>query len=354
VLRRLDAADTHASDSDSPVEIVRGEARFVLQVGRFDPGAVVEDTASSAEEVETLETPTGQLALFGEVIPVAPSSSTAPSVTFGELLAPERPPAAAPRRLSFSAISLFERCSLRFWAERVAGMRPVREAVPLEGASRPGGTLLATEFGDAVHRLLELVDLDDPKPPDPGPLEATLRAWYPIVTPSEVARVTEHVLAYCTSPLAQRIAALGGARPERPFTFEVDGVLLRGRLDVLWRDGARALVLDYKTNVLDGHTPAEIVDAEYGLQRAVYALVCLLAGAQEAEVVYQFLEAPDDIVSTTYTAADRDRLLEEVGAAVGRVVRGEIRARPSAFVCQGCPLRGVACAGTDMLEEESF
>ena len=106
--------------------------------------------------------------------------------------------------------------------------------------------------------------------------------------------------------------------------------------------------------MLDGHLPAEIVASEYGLQRAVYALVCLLAGAEEAEVVYQFLEAPDDVVSTVYRAEDRERLHEEVAAAVGRVVQGEIRARPSAFVCSGCPLRGVACAGTDMIEDEPF
>ena len=47
-----------------------------------------------------------------------------------------------------------------------------------------------------------------------------------------------------------RVAASTGARPERPFAFEHDGVLLHGRLDVLHRDGARALVVDYKTNSL--------------------------------------------------------------------------------------------------------
>ena len=58
------------------------------------------------------------------------------------------------------------------------------------------------------------------------------------------------VAAYCESALARRVAALVGARPERPFAFEHDGVLLHGRLDLLHRDGPRALVVDYKTNVL--------------------------------------------------------------------------------------------------------
>ncbi len=104
----------------------------------------------------------------------------------------------------------------------------------------------ATEIGDAVHRLLELVDLAAPAPPELD----LVRGWYPAVTGEELERIGRFVDAYCGSELAARIATLPGAQPERPFAFEHDGVLLHGRLDVLWRDGARALVLDYKTNSL--------------------------------------------------------------------------------------------------------
>src|SRR5439155_19125044 len=97
----------------------------------------------------------------------------------------------------------------------------------------------------------------------------------------------------------RRVATFDGAVPERPFAFEHDGVLLHGRLDVLWREGPRALVLDYKTNSLEEGTPEEIVEADYRLQRLVYALACLRAGAEEVEVVYHFLERPDAVVSTT-------------------------------------------------------
>ena len=100
---------------------------------------------------------------------------------------------------------------------------------------------------------------------------------------------------------------LAGARPERPFAFEHDGVLLHGRLDVLHRDGSRALVLDYKTNSLAEGTPEEIVEADYRLQRLVYALACFRAGAEEVEVVYHFLERADAVVSTTFTRADTRR-----------------------------------------------
>ena len=73
------------------------------------------------------------------------------------------PPLHRVRRLSYSALALFERCSYRYYAERVAGLRERR------GVGAPAAIgLAATEIGDAVHRLLELVDLRDPRPPDLG------------------------------------------------------------------------------------------------------------------------------------------------------------------------------------------
>ncbi len=172
-----------------------------------------------------------------------------------------------------------------------------------------------------------------------------MRGWYPEVLDEELERIAGLVDAYCGSALARRVADLRGARPERPFTFEHDGVVLRGRLDVLWREGDRALVVDYKSNALEGRTPAEIIDAEYVLQRLVYALVCLRAGATDVEVAYQFLEAPDDVASTTFTLADVEDLETQLSAAIARIRGGEFRPTPSEFVCSDCPALDLVCAG---------
>src|SRR5439155_20461057 len=173
---------------------------------------------------------------------------------------------------------------------RIAASRQARGSVP--GAVG----LAATEIGDAVHRLLEVTDLAAPTVPDVD----VVRSWYPAVTGEELERIEAFVASYCESELAQRVAALAGARPERPFAFEHDGVLLHGRLDVLQLDGERALVVDYKTNSLEEGSPEEIVDSDYHLQRPVYALACFRAGAGEVEVVYHFLERPNAVVSTSF------------------------------------------------------
>jgi hypothetical protein len=165
------------------------------------------------------------------------------------------------------------------------------------------------------------------------------------VTDEELERIRAFVESYCRSELGARVAALEGAAPELPFAFEHDGVLLHGRIDVLHRDGSKALVLDYKTNSLAEAEPEEIVEADYRLQRLVYALACLRAGAEKVEVVYHFLERPDAVVSTSFAREDAPALETELSAAIDRIQAGEFRPTPSEFVCADCPALNVVCAG---------
>ena len=130
-----------------------------------------------------------------------------------------------------------------------------------------------------------------------------------------------------------------------PFAFEHDGVLLHGRLDVLHREGGRALVVDYKTNSLEEGTPEEIVESDYHLQRLVYALACFRAGAQEVEVVYHFLERPDAVVTTVFQRGQVAELETELSAAIARINAGEFVPTPDEFICAGCPALDVVCAG---------
>jgi RecB family exonuclease len=256
-----------------------------------------------------------------------------------ELAPVPAPPAHRIRRLSYSALALFERCSYRFYAERVVGLRAARPAGELAGESG----LAATEVGDAVHAVLERIDLTAPSLPEE--LETVVRARYPQATAEELERIRALVAAYCGSGLAARIAGLQGAATERPFAFEHDGVLLHGRLDVLHRADGQALVVDYKTNALDERPLEEVVESEYRLQRLVYALACLRAGARRVEVVHQFLERPEQLVSAEFGGSDRSALEAELSEAIALIQAAEFRPTPSEFVCSDCPVLGVVCAG---------
>jgi RecB family exonuclease len=288
------------------------------------------------EQVAPQEAGELQLALFDEL----PTARPRRGIELAPLADMPTPSPHDVRRLSYSAIALFDRCSYRYFAERVLGLPP-REAFRGDSA----GELAATEIGDAVHRLLELVSLDEPVAPSSDELEHLVRGWYPEVSTAELDRIAELVRASSESELAKRIAELGGARPERPFAFEHDGVVIRGRLDVLWREGDRALVVDYKSNVLEGRTPDEIIESDYTLQRLVYALVCLRSGATDVEVAYQFLESPNDVVSTQFTIADVEELETGLSEAIARIRAGDFRPTPSEFACADCPALDLVCAG---------
>jgi ATP-dependent helicase/nuclease subunit A len=332
VLARLDAQELDAA-GDGPLEIVRDGARLLVRADRYRPEAARAPEADAPAVDEQ-----GQLELFAgeELVPLLPLAPRLP-----ELAPVPLPPLHRVRRLSYSALALFDRCSYRYYAERVAGMRPEEAHGTVPGASG----LAATEIGDAVHRLLETVDLASPAVPDVEPV----RAWYPAVTEEELERIRAFVVSYCESELAGRIAGLAGAVPERPFAFEHDGVLLHGRLDVHWSEGPRALVLDYKTNSLAEGSPEEIVEADYRLQQLVYALASFRAGADEVEVVYHFLERPDAVVSTMFRRDDAPVLEGELSAAIARIDEGDFRPSPSEFNCGGCPALDRVCAGPRLL-----
>jgi ATP-dependent helicase/nuclease subunit A len=325
VLRRLDAAEELAAAGDDPIELEREGARILVRVDRGTPEMDAPEEAPSAEPV--------QLELFAEL----PESREVPLAPVLPPLAPIAAPGHEVRTLSFTALSTFDRCSYRYYAERVVGMRP-RDGRAREAAA---DGLAATEIGDAVHRLLESLDLGAPVVPD---LEV-VRGWYPGVSGEELERIGAFVESYCGSALSARIAALSGLQRERRFAFEHDGVLIRGFLDVFQLAGGRATVVDYKTNTLAEGTPDEIVEADYRLQRLVYALACLRAGADEVEVVYAFLERPDAVVSTVFGRDDTAALEAELSGAIARIRAGDFRPTPSEFTCAGCPALDVVCAG---------
>ena len=329
VLWRLDADDEIAAGGDAPVEIERNEARLVVRIDRH---SAVDWAEGDAELVELDER--GQLALFAapEDAPAVP-----PAPVLVPLVPPEEPPVHRVRRLSFTALSTFDQCSYKYYALRVAGMSERRPDRRLDGEAG----LRATEIGDAVHRLLEQVDLTAPAVPD----VEQARGWYPAVSDDELDRIRGLVASYCDSELARRVARLSGVEKERHFTFEHDGVLLHGYLDALSLDGTQALVLDYKTNLIGESSPEEIVEDDYRLQRLVYALACFRAGAEEVEVVYHFLERPDAVAATTFTLEQLPELEAELSAAIARIHAGEFRPTPGEFACSSCPALDLVCAG---------
>ncbi|MBV8988151.1 MAG: PD-(D/E)XK nuclease family protein, partial [Solirubrobacterales bacterium] len=108
----------------------------------------------------------------------------------------------------------------------------------------------------------------------------------------------------------------------------------------------RILVVDYKSDRLDGADPRAVVARQYAVQRLIYAVAALRAGADEVEVVHVFLERPAEPVTETYTAADAAALERDLSELAGGVLGREfaVTAEPHRSLCHGCPAEGGLCS----------
>ena len=92
---------------------------------------------------------------------------------------------------------------------------------------------------------------------------------------------------------------------EQPFAFALHGSqpLMTGVFDVLARESPEYwLVLDYKTDRVKDDTDLELLlERDYSIQRLIYALAALRAGARQVEVVHWFLERPEQWVTHSFS-----------------------------------------------------
>jgi ATP-dependent helicase/nuclease subunit A len=257
------------------------------------------------------------------------------------------PPVAA---LSYSSLASYARCGYRFYAERVLRLPALVEEGPRasEVGERMGG-LGALDRGTLVHALLERLDFRRPRrPTDAMIAEAAERSGLRSPPADEhAAQAAELVERFAAGDLCQRLGRATAVQREARFRFLLGGVLIGGVFDVIAREpGGRTLVVDYKTDRLEGADPQALADRSYGTQRLVYALAALRAGATEVEIVHTFLELPQRPAVATFTF-DQVPVLEERLAGLARgVLERDFRVTdaPQRAVCEGCPAEGGLCS----------
>jgi RecB family exonuclease len=153
------------------------------------------------------------------------------------------------------------------------------------------------------------------------------------------------------SALMQRAAAAPTKHVEEAFTLAlVDHPhvpLFTGYIDLraIEADGTH-LVVDYKTDRLGGADPETVVERGYGVQRRLYALAALRAGAQRVEVAHLFLERPAEPAVAAYAATDITALEQAVADESAGVLAGEfsVAPQPHRELCATCPGRGGLCS----------
>jgi ATP-dependent exoDNAse (exonuclease V) beta subunit len=262
------------------------------------------------------------------------------------------PPVAA---LSYSSLAEYKRCGYRFYVERVLRLPPNPRAAPGHGAGTrsdlPPGALSPTERGTLVHALLERLDFRHPARPTEASVAAAAARYGLAVAPDgpDIAQVIELVERFAGGELCRRLGRATGVRREERFRFLLGGagVLIGGVFDVIAREpGGLTLVVDYKTDRLEGADPQTLADSAYATQQLVYALAALRAGAESVEVVHTFLELPQRPAVARFTREQAPALEAQLSAlAAGALAREfTVTDAPHRGVCDGCPAEGGLCS----------
>ncbi|MGI8605701.1 MAG: UvrD-helicase domain-containing protein [Gaiellaceae bacterium] len=310
--------------------------------------------------------------------PTVPSEETAPSPegVSPPLLDLAAPPASA-ARLSYSALSLYERCGYRFLVERELGLGPAEAplaispavardeggapvADPAEPArsdellgpseadavSGPTARQIRFGFGNAVHRLLEWSARNGLTEPGAERCARVLASEGLEAGADEVERASAMVSRFLTSALCDELRADGVVlRPEQPFLLPIEGTLIRGSIDLLATlPSGEQLVIDFKTDRLGDESPDAHLE-RYEVQRAIYALAAA-SGGGPVRTAYSFLEGDHPPVEMTFgdddLAAARESIEELLYGIAG--ARFEVTNRPHASLCADCPARERLCS----------
>jgi ATP-dependent helicase/nuclease subunit A len=268
-----------------------------------------------------------------------------------ELAAAPAPRALPVSRLSYSGLEAYRRCGYRFYLQRALGLSSVdpphaHDAVPEAG-------LPALLRGSLVHALLEGLDFRRPRVPSEAEVAKLMEDHGAVPRREDVADLRDMVNRVATSGLCERIGGAHRVRTELPFAFTLSppgaggrSLLVNGVVDVHAAERGGTLVVDWKSEPLEGRTPEQLLADAYSTQRLIYALAGLRSGAERVEVAHCFLERPDEPAVATFEAADGGRLEAElVDLARGLVeARFEPAAEPHYELCADCPGRAALCS----------
>jgi ATP-dependent exoDNAse (exonuclease V) beta subunit len=203
-----------------------------------------------------------------------------------------------------------------------SGLEHVDEEVRSGGPGAPAGRARALALGSAVHRIMELCDLGD--------VTSVGRVAGPVARELERPDLEHDAAALardCWRARPVREAAAAQAADADAVHRElhlgalVEGVVLGGAVDLLYRDGGQWVVVDYKT---DKAAEPDVLLERYRPQGAAYALAAeaVLGHGAVREVV--FIAARADGLAVTVPVDEELRALAraEVRAAAcgGRAV----------------------------------
>ncbi len=146
---------------------------------------------------------------------------------------------------------------------------PVRSAEAKETPEEEDGSTPRNEFGTLFHYLMELSVRNSPR----GKLEGgRLESLTKELTIEEKSEAEDGLKNFWKGPLGQAVKKASKCYPELPFIYKTRHGMLRGQIDLVFRDRDGWAIVDYKTNRFFGPTAEKTAIETYTPQLGLYAL----------------------------------------------------------------------------------
>jgi DNA helicase-2/ATP-dependent DNA helicase PcrA len=248
------------------------------------------------------------------------------------------PGTAAPLTLSASSIGSYETCPLMYRFAHVERI-PGKEDKPY------------LTFGRIIHRVLEAWHNPTDEQPRPPILDLLDSVWQSegFTYPQEEAQYREDARTLLTTyleHLADRQPPVLGV--EHRFSFALDGIEIKGRIDRIDLDSSGHLsLIDYKTS----RRKMTAKEARQDPQLALYALYVLqvkeidgrpLDPAQDLDLTYYFLRADEPEVTISFDAPELDAFRQRIAEVAAGIRRRDYPAH-TGYHCRYCDYRDLVC-----------
>lgn len=217
-------------------------------------------------------------------------------------------------------LAVFASCPRKYYLGRYLGFD--RPGPALTDAPAPQSGLPANELGSQVHALLAGESVGQPD--------------------AEAERLAA---VFRESPLGRRAARASRVEREFDFVMSLEGVIVRGQVDVWFEEGGELVIVDYKT---DAVSAAEALQraAGYSLQLRLYAAAVERIAGRRPDRAYLHFLRPGRIVEVDLAPSLLD--------SPEQIARDLMHAQESLEFplhegpqCRGCAFYGELCpAGT--------
>ena len=218
-----------------------------------------------------------------------------------------------------TALAEFSRCPRRYFLGHYLGFpgrRPERHA-----SCESERELPADQFGTQVHELLAGktgIEADD-----------------------EALRLVE---VFRSSALGRRLAK--AARIEREFDFllALDGLVVRGQIDLWFEEAGRIEIVDYKTDAVSAAEASQRAQ-DYALQLRIYAMAVERLTGRQVDAAWLHFLRPNSIVKVDLAPSLLESPEQVVAEFADAQARMEFPLREAAH-CARCPyFKGLCPAG---------